>query len=89
MLSLDLGVFNKKAHEIKTKEALIWSGIWIGFAGLFTVLIYQWLGHEKAWQFATAYVIEKTLSIDNLFVFILIFTYFKIDKIYQHKILFW
>lgn len=89
MLLLDLGVFNKKAHEIKTREALIWSAVWIGCAGIFTALIYQWLGHEKAWQFATAYVIEKSLSIDNLFVFILIFTYFKIGKVYQHKILFW
>jgi tellurite resistance protein TerC len=84
MLLLDLGVFNKKAHEIKTKEALIWSAVWIGCAGIFSALVYQWLGHDKAWQFATAYV-----SIDNLFVFILIFTYFKIEKIYQHKILFW
>ncbi len=89
MLAIDLGIFNKKSHEIKTKEALIWSAIWIGCAAIFSVLVWHWLGHEKALQFVTAYVMEKSLSVDNLFVFIMIFSYFKIGKIYQHKILFW
>lgn len=89
MLALDLGIFNKKAHEIKTKEALIWSGIWIGLAGVFSGLVAHWFGGEKALQFVTAYVMEKSLSVDNLFVFIMIFSYFKIGKLYQHKILFW
>ncbi|MBP7823002.1 TerC family protein [Candidatus Gracilibacteria bacterium] len=89
MLAMDLGVFNKKAHEIKTKEALIWSGIWIGLAGVFSGLVAHWFGGEKALQFVTAYVMEKSLSVDNLFVFIMIFSYFKIGKLYQHKILFW
>jgi tellurite resistance protein TerC len=89
MLIMDLGVFNKKAHEIKTKEALIWSAVWIGLAGVFAGLIAHWFGSEKALQFVTAYVMEKSLSVDNLFVFIMIFSYFKIGKLYQHKILFW
>lgn len=89
MLAIDLGIFNKKAHEIKTKEALIWSAVWIGFAAIFAGLVAHWFGSEKALQFVTAYVMEKSLSVDNLFVFIMIFSYFKIGKIYQHKILFW
>lgn len=89
MLVLDLGLFNKKAHEIKTKEALIWSAVWIGFAGIFAGLVAHWMWHQKALEFVTAYVMEKSLSIDNLFVFIMIFSYFKIGKLYQHKILFW
>ena len=89
MLALDLWIFNKKAHEIKTKEALIWSAIWIGLAAVFSGLVAHWFGSEKALQFVTAYVMEKSLSVDNLFVFIMIFSYFKIEKIYQHKILFW
>lgn len=89
MLILDLWVFNKKAHEIKIKEAMIWSVVWISMAMIFNVIIYFWFGWEKALEFLTWYVIEKSLSIDNLFVFIMIFSYFKIKKIYQHKILFW
>jgi tellurite resistance protein TerC len=89
MLALDLWVFNKKAHEIKTREALIWSAVWIGLAAVFSGLVAHWFGSEKALQFVTAYVMEKSLSVDNLFVFIMIFSYFKIEKIYQHKILFW
>jgi len=89
MLVLDLGIFNKKAHEIKTKEALIWSAVWIACAGIFAGLIAHWFWQQKALEFVTAYVMEKSLSVDNLFVFIMIFSYFKIGKIYQHKILFW
>lgn len=89
MLALDLWVFNKKAHEIKVKEAMIWSFVWITMALIFNFIIYLWFGWEKALEFLTWYVIEKSLSVDNLFVFIMIFSYFHVKKIYQHKILFW
>lgn len=89
MLALDLGVFHRKSHEVKIKEALIWSAVWIGLALLFNYGIYVFLGKQKAVEFLTGYVIEKSLSIDNLFVFIMLFTYFKVDVKYQHKVLFW
>lgn len=89
MLILDLGVFNKKAHEIEVKEAMIWSGVWISLAMVFNGLIYFSFGPQRALEFLTGYIIEKSLSVDNLFVFIMIFSYFHIKKIYQHKILFW
>ncbi len=89
MLALDLGVFNRKAHSVSIKEALIWSGVWIGLAMLFNLLIYINLGSQKAFQFLTGYVIEKALSVDNLFVFILVFGFFNIKPEHQHKILFW
>jgi tellurite resistance protein TerC len=89
MLALDLGVFHRKSHEIKLKEALIWSAVWISLALVFNYGVYIYLGKEKAIEFLTGYVIEKSLSIDNLFVFIMIFTYFKVDVKYQHKVLFW
>ncbi len=89
MLALDLGVFHRKSHEVKIKEALIWSAIWISLALIFNYGIYVFMGKEKAVEFLTGYVIEKSLSIDNLFVFIMLFTYFNIDTKYQHKVLFW
>ncbi|MES2566137.1 MAG: TerC family protein [Bacteroidota bacterium] len=89
MLALDLGVFNRKAHLITIKEAMIWSGVWITLAVCFNVLIYYWQGEAKALEFFTGYVIEKSLSVDNIFVFVLIFSYFKTPAIHQHKILFW
>ncbi|MDD2983661.1 MAG: TerC family protein [Crocinitomicaceae bacterium] len=89
MLALDLGVFHRKAHEIKLKEALIWSAVWISLALTFNYGVYVFMGKEKAVEFLTGYVIEKSLSIDNLFVFIMLFTYFKVDTKYQHKVLFW
>lgn len=89
MLALDLGVFHRKSHEVKIKEALIWSAVWISLALIFNYGVYVYMGKEKAIEFLTAYVIEKSLSIDNLFVFIMLFTYFNVDKKYQHKILFW
>ena len=92
MLALDLGVFNRKSHEIKVKEALLWSLFWISLALLFNVGIYFFDGPEskqKAIDFFTAYLLEKSLSVDNLFVFIMIFGFFKIEPKYQHKILFW
>lgn len=89
MLALDLGVFHRKSHEIKLKEALIWTGVWISLALIFNYGVYVFMGKEKAIEFLTGYVIEKSLSIDNLFVFIMLFTYFKVDVKYQHKVLFW
>ena len=89
MLALDLGVFQRRAHEIKIKEALLWSGIWITLALLFNLGIYFWRGPETALEFLTGYLIEKSLSVDNLFVFLLIFSYFDVPPLYQHKVLFW
>lgn len=89
MLALDLGVFNRKAHVVSVKEALTWTGVWISLALVFNGLIYYWFGESKAIEFLTGYLIEKSLSIDNIFVFVLVFGYFQIPAIYQHKILFW
>jgi len=89
MLALDLGIFHRKAHEIRVREALIESGYWIALALLFNVVVYFWQGKEVALQFLTGYLIEKSLSVDNIFVIILIFTYFKVPAKYQHKVLFW
>lgn len=89
MLVLDLGVFHRKNHAVTIKEALIWSGVWISLALLFNYVIYLFMGKELALQFLTGYVIEKSLSIDNLFVFIMIFGFFNIKPQYQHKVLFW
>ena len=89
MLMLDLGVFHKKDTEVKVKEAILWSIFWISLALLFNVAIYFFADKGKALDFFTAYVLEKSLSVDNLFVFILIFNYFNIAPKYQHKVLFW
>lgn len=89
MLAVDLGIFNRKDHEVKVKEALAWSGVWIALALSFNAIVYFWRGPEIALQFFTGYVIEKSLSIDNIFVFLQVFAYFSVPAIYQHKILFW
>ncbi len=89
MLALDLGIFHRKSHEIRVREALVESGYWIALALLFNGVVYFWQGREVALQFLTGYVIEKSLSVDNIFVIILIFAYFKVPAKYQHKILFW
>jgi tellurite resistance protein TerC len=91
MLALDLGVFHKHSHKVPVKEAIIWSCIWITLALLFDLFIYldKDFGPTKAMEFLTGYVIEYSLSVDNIFVFILIFSYFAVNKQYQHKILFW
>lgn len=89
MLALDLGVFHKKTHVVSVKEALIWSVVWIFLAFCFNGLIYYVAGETKALEFLTGYLIEKALSVDNIFVFVLIFTYFQIPAKYQHKVLFW
>jgi len=89
MLALDLGVFHRKEHTISFKESLLWAMIWIGLAMLFNVIIYFWKGPEKSLEFLTGYLIELSLSVDNLFVFILIFSYFHVSSQYQHRVLFW
>ena len=89
MLALDLGVFHRREHEVKIKEALIWSGIWIAVALLFNWGVYLVKGKELAMQFLAGYVLERTLSFDNLFVFLLVFNYFKLPSIHHHKVLFW
>jgi tellurite resistance protein TerC len=89
MLALDLGVFHRKAHVIEIKESLVWSAVWIALALLFNLGIYFWRGPETALEFLTGYLIERSLSIDNIFVFLLIFSYFGVSSLYQHKVLFW
>jgi tellurite resistance protein TerC len=89
MLALDLGVFNRRAHKVPLKEAVIWSGVWILLALIFNIFVFFEFGKVKALEFLTGYVIEYSLSVDNIFVFILIFSYFAVDTRYQHKILFW
>jgi len=105
LLSIDLGVLNKHQHEISTKEALAWTGVWIGFALLFNVTVYfaynyNWFdvvsnsgdiktGKDAVLKFFTGYVIEESLSMDNIFVIAMLFAYFKIPLKYQHRVLFW
>ena len=91
MLTLDLGVFNRKIHVIKMKESLLWTAFWVTLALLFCAGIYFFHdeGHSKAMEFFTAYLIEYSLSIDNLFVFMLIFRFFSVPHEYEHKALFW
>ncbi len=89
MLALDLGVFNRKTHVIKMKEAMLWTSFWITLACLFGAGVYYFYGHSKALEFFTAYIIEYSLSIDNLFVFLLIFRFFNVPPAYEHKALFW
>jgi len=89
VLALDLGVFNRNAHKISLREALTWSAVWVLLAMAFNVFVLFEFGKTKALEFFTGYVIEYSLSVDNIFVFILIFTYFSVKPQYQHKILFW
>jgi tellurite resistance protein TerC len=89
MLSLDLGVFHRKAHSVSVREALIWTAVWIALAMVFNLFVYHYFEKEKALEFFTAYLVEKSLSIDNIFVIIMIFAYFKVPEAYQHKVLFW
>ena len=89
MLAIDLGVFHRKAHSVSFKESLLWTIVWMGLAMIFNALIYFWKGPDKALEFLTGYLIELSLSVDNLFVFILIFGYFHVAPQYQHRILFW
>ena len=89
MLALDLGVFHKKAHVVTFKESITWTAVWIALAMVFNVWIWRHFGAEKGLEFFTGYVIEKSLSVDNVFVFALLFSYFAVPQLYQHKVLFW
>lgn len=89
MLALDLGVFHKKSHVVGVKEALAWSGVWVALAMVFNAGLYFWGGSRMALEFLTGYVIEKSLSVDNVFVFAVLFAAFKVPKFCEHKILFW
>jgi len=89
MLSLDLGLFNRNAHTIRYKEAWIWSGVWVTLALIFGGLVFHYQGHVRGLEFLTGYLIELSLSVDNLFVFLLIFSYFKVPAKFQHRVLFW
>jgi tellurite resistance protein TerC len=89
MLALDLGIFHRKTHEVSVKEALTWTFIWVLISLVFNAIIFYWRGRQQALEFFTGYLIEKALSVDNIFVFIMIFTYFQIPSKYQHKVLFW
>lgn len=89
MLALDLGVFHRKAHVVSVREALTWSGVWVALALVFNIGVWHWLGAQKGVEFFTGYLIEKSLSMDNVFVFALLFSYFAVPPIYQHKVLFW
>jgi len=89
MLALDLGVFHRKTHEVSIREALVWTGVWVGLALVFNVGVYHWFGPERALEFLTGYVIEKALSVDNIFVFLVIFSAFAVPAKLQHRVLFW
>jgi tellurite resistance protein TerC len=89
MLSLDLGLFNRRAHDIKYREAAIWSAVWVALASVFAAIVFYYQGSSRGLEFVTGYLIELSLSVDNLFVFLLIFSYFKVPSKYQHRVLFW
>jgi tellurite resistance protein TerC len=89
MLALDLGVFHRRTQALKLRQALTWSALWIALAAAFAALLYIWQGHTAALEFSTAYVIELSLSVDNLFIFLLIFRYFKLPEPQQYRVLFW
>ncbi len=89
MLALDLGVFHRKAHAVSFREALAWSVVWVSLALTFNLLVYQWFGSQRALEFLTGYVIEKALSVDNVFVFLVIFQFFAVPAAFQHRVLFW
>lgn len=89
MLALDLGVFHRHEKEISVKESLVWTLIWVTLALIFNLGVYKFMGHAEAYEFLTCYVLEKSLSVDNIFVMTVIFSYFKVQPKYQHRVLFW
>lgn len=89
MLALDLGVFHKDAHQVERREALAWSAVWIGLAIAFNIGIYIFRGTEDGLEWTTGYLVEKTLSVDNIFIILLIFSAFAVPQAYQHRVLFW
>ena len=89
MLVLDLGVFHRKAHTVSVREAATWSAVWVALSLAFAVLVYVWQGPDKGLEFITGYLIEKSLAVDNIFVFVLVFSFFATPQVYQHRVLFW
>jgi tellurite resistance protein TerC len=89
VLALDLGVFHRKAHVVSVREAAIWSAVWVALSLAFAALVYVWLGPDKGLEFLTGYLIEKSLAVDNIFVFVLVFSFFATPPLYQHRVLFW
>lgn len=89
MLAVDLWIFNRPAHLVTFRQALAWSLTWIALAAVFAVLVYWWRGHDAALEFTTGYIVELSLSVDNLFLFLVIFRYFQVPSELQHKVLFW
>ncbi len=89
LLALDLGVFHRSAHAVTVREAAIWTVVWIALSLLFNLGLYFWAGPQTAIEFLTGYLIEYSLSVDNIFVFVLLFTYFRVPAAYQHRVLFW
>ena len=89
LLALDLGVFHRKAHAVGPREALGWSLFWIALALLFNAGVVWWFGAQRGLEFLTGYLIEKALSVDNIFIFLVIFSYFSVPAAYQHRVLFW
>jgi tellurite resistance protein TerC len=89
MLAVDLGIFHRKAHEVSVKEAAGWSVVWVSLALLFNYGVYHFMGRQAGMEFLTGYLIEKALSVDNIFVFVLIFAFFNVPSRYQHRVLFW
>ena len=89
MMAIDLGIFHRKAHKESFKEALAWSAVWVSVALLFNLGVYLKFGPQKGMEFLAAYLVEESLSVDNIFVFVAIFTYFSVESRYQHRVLFW
>lgn len=89
MLAIDLGIFHRKSRPVSFKESILWAFVWFGLSMLFNAIVYAWKGPDKSFEFLTGYVIELSLSVDNLFLFILIFKYFRVPQEYQHRVLFW
>ena len=89
MMALDLGVFHRKAHAVRPREALLWSCVWVTLAAVFAGGLWRLDGHQTALEFVAGYVVEQALSVDNLFVFLLLFSYFKVPESLQHRVLFW
>lgn len=89
LLALDLFVFHRKAHTVSFREASVWSGVWVCLSLAFNAVVWHWKGPEKGLEFLTGYLIEYSLSVDNIFVFVVIFSYFKVKPEHQHRVLFW
>lgn len=89
MLAIDLGVFHRRAHEVSLREAGAWSAVWVSLALTFNYGVYHFMGAQAGLEFLTGYLIEKALSVDNIFVFVLVFSYFRVPARYQHRVLFW